>query len=91
LRIFLKLTVNVERVSYEEVISGFHRDVEEIFTLRGSAMVNSYWRFGTRYLSLLQGSRNPKLKVFFLDFLSLEDGADRLSRNFDKNLPLSVA
>ena len=48
------------------MISGFRRHVEEIFTLRGCVMVNFYWRFGARYLSLLQGSRNTKLKLFLI-------------------------
>ena len=28
--------------------------------------------------------------LFFLDFLNLEDGTDRLSRNVNKELPLNI-
>jgi hypothetical protein len=54
-----------------------------------------YRRFGTTYLSHLQGSRNPrrkpmksKEKAFFSDFLTLGDGTDRLPRNVGTELPL---
>jgi hypothetical protein len=39
-----------------------------------------YRRFGTTYLSHLQGVQE--------DFLTLEDGTDRLSDNVGKELPL---
>jgi len=47
-------------------------------------VVIPYWRFGTTYRCHLQGSRN-------MDFMTLEDGTDRLSRNFGKELPLHAA
>jgi len=31
------------------------------------------------------------LRTFFLEFMTLEDGTDRLSRNVDKKLPLYAA
>ena len=43
-----------------------------------------YWRFGTTYLSHIQGS------VPFLGII-LEDGTDSLSRNVGKELPLLAA
>ena len=60
-------------------------------------------RFGTTYRPHIQGSRSPKRKkksssfkkskkknLFFLDFLTLEDGTDTLSRNVGKGLPHDV-
>jgi hypothetical protein len=32
-----------------------------------------------------------KKRLFFLDFLALEDGTETLSRNVDKGLPFDVA
>jgi len=47
-------------------------------------VVIPYWRFGTTYLSNLQGSKNP-------DVFILEDRTDRLSRNVCTELPLYAA
>jgi hypothetical protein len=44
-----------------------------------------YSRFRTTYRSHLQGSRNSR-RVAFLDFLTLEDGTDTLSRNVSKGI-----
>jgi len=53
------------------VISGFCREVEEIYALLGC-----YAAYNDNSL---------------LDFLTLEDGSDRLSRNVGKQLPLYAA
>jgi hypothetical protein len=52
-----------------------------------------YRRFGAAYRSHLQGSGSPRRskKKLFLDFLTLEDGTDMLSRNVGKGLPLNAA
>jgi hypothetical protein len=49
-----------------------------------------YRRFGTTYQSHLQGSRSQRRKLV-LEFLTLENGTDTLSRNVGKGLPLDVA
>jgi hypothetical protein len=49
-------------------------------------MIIPYRRFGTSYRSLL-GSRNTRR----MDFLTIEDEADRSSRNVGKELPFSAA
>jgi hypothetical protein len=43
---------------------------------------------GTTNRSHLQGLRSP---FFFVDFLTLEDGTDTLSRNVGKESPLDVS
>jgi len=43
-------------------------------------------RFGTTYWSHLQGSRD-----FYLDFFTIGNGTDRLSRNVGTKLPSYVA
>jgi hypothetical protein len=80
----VKLTVNADAVSYEEVISGFFRDVEEIFTLRGfyGSFIEKFSLAFRDKLSLpSSGFKESKIKDFFY-FLSLEDGADKLSLVF---------
>jgi hypothetical protein len=72
------------------VISGFRRDADEIcpfwdITQRREAVL--YRRCGTTHRPHLRGSGTP----FFLDFLILEDGTHRLSRNVGTELPLYSA
>jgi len=47
-----------------------------------------YRRFGTTYRSHFQGS---SWSSSFLDFLTLEDGDERLSRNVGRKLPIYAA
>ena len=64
------------------VISGFDREVARsalFWRITRRRVLISYRRFGTTYQPL-QESRN--------DFLALEDGTNRLSRNVGKELPL---
>jgi hypothetical protein len=49
-----------------------------------------YRRFGTTYPSHLQGSRSPR-RIPFLDFLTPQDGTDRLFQNVYKGLRLDAA
>ena len=60
-----------------------------VITLR--IVVISYRHFGTTYGSHLQDERNSRANPTFLDFLTLEDGTDRLSRNVGKELQLCAA
>jgi hypothetical protein len=66
-----------------------HRSVEMRSALFWSVtqrrVVIFYRRFGTTYLSQLQGPRSK------LDFLTLEDGAHTLSQNVCKGLPFDAA
>jgi hypothetical protein len=52
-----------------------------------------YRRFGTTYRSHLQRSRSPSLGLLdrVLDFLTVEDGTDKLSRNVGQVLTLDAA
>jgi hypothetical protein len=56
-----------------------------------------YGRFGITYKSHLQGSRGPQpIGPIFKDqdvqdFLTLEDGTNKLSRNVGTELPLNAA
>jgi hypothetical protein len=56
------------------MISGFCCDVDEIFVLLG-------------YYAALSGSSLPTFRAFLLDFLTLEVGTFRLSRNVVTELP----
>jgi hypothetical protein len=40
---------------------------------------------------IFKGQEVQEENLFFLDFLTLEDGTDRLSRNVGKGLPLDAA
>jgi hypothetical protein len=65
-----------------------------LLSLTQHVVVILYRRFCTPYRSQLQGSRSSRRKskkIFFLEFLTLEDGADRLSRNVGTELPLYPA
>jgi hypothetical protein len=73
------------------VTSGFRRDADEIFWgITQRRVVILYRRFRTTYRSHLQGSRSLRM-VPFLDFLTLEDGTDTLSRNVGKGSQLEAA
>jgi hypothetical protein len=78
----------------EDVIPGFRRDVEQISALLGyhAALSGSYVPTFRNSLSV-PSSRvmNSKKKTFFLDFITLEDGSDKLSRNVGTELPLNAA
>ena len=66
-------------------ISRFHRELARFFVITQTVVVNPYRRFETTHRYHLQGSRVQT------EFLNLEDGTDRLSRNVVKELPpLSV-
>jgi hypothetical protein len=55
--------------------------------IRQCRVVVLYRRFGTIYQSHLQASRSSRRKLY-LDLFTLEDEADRLSRNVGTELPL---
>jgi hypothetical protein len=57
------------------MISGFHRNVDEI-----SALLGYY-----------TASNDNPCPTFFVDFLTLEDGTDMLSQNVGKGLPFDAA
>jgi hypothetical protein len=68
----VKLTVNAEAVSYEEVISGFRRDLEEIFTFRrfyGSCIGKFSLAFRDKISLPFSGAKKSKIKVFFISCL----------------------
>jgi hypothetical protein len=56
-------------------------------TITQRRVIILYRCFGITYRSHPQGSRGPRR----VDFLSLEDGTDTLSRNVGKRLPLDAA
>jgi hypothetical protein len=49
-----------------------------------------YRRFRTTYLYHIQESKSARRKTFFLQFLTLEDWTDSLSRNVDTEPPLTA-
>jgi hypothetical protein len=69
-------------------ISGFRRDVNEIFfwNFTQRRMVIPYRRFGTTYRSHLRVSSSLSS-----DCLTLEDGTDTFSRNICTELPFCAA
>jgi hypothetical protein len=76
------------------IISGFRREADEISILLGYYAAysgNSSPTFRDTHRPFLQGSRNPRKKLLFSDFLTLEEGADGLSRNVSEELPLYAA
>jgi hypothetical protein len=64
------------------LISGFRRDVDEICALLGYYAALS----GSSVTTFRDNQSVPfsRVKKSFLDFLTLEDGTDRLSRNVVK-------
>jgi hypothetical protein len=76
------------------LISGFRRDADVICTLLGY-----YATLSDISVPTFQNNRSvpssrvkkSKKKAFFLDFLTLEDGTYRLSRNVGTDLPLNAA
>jgi hypothetical protein len=76
----LKLTVDAETVYYEEMISGFRRNVEDILAVRGF-----YGLCNVKYLLAFRdklsfppsGVKKSKIKVAFIFLFPL-----KLSRNF---------
>jgi len=66
------------------VISGFHCEVDEICTVLVYYVAYSVNSLATFQDSLSVPSsrvKKAKKKAFFLDFLTVEDGTDRLSQN----------
>jgi hypothetical protein len=71
------------------VISGFLHDVDVICALLGY-----YATLSGRSVPMFRDNfsvPSSRVKTFFLDFLSLEDGTDKLSRNIGTELPLNAA
>ena len=58
--------------------------IAPVWTVSQRVVVIHYQRFGTTFLSRLEGLKNPRL-------LTLDDGTDMLSRNVGKDLPLLAA
>jgi len=50
-----------------------------------------HWPFRDSFSVPSSGVKKSKKKTFFLDFLNLEDGTDRLTRNVGTELPLYAA
>jgi hypothetical protein len=74
------------------VISGFRRDVDEIFALLGCYAASNANALPTfRYSVSVPSSRVKKSNEASWDFLTLEDGTDTLSRNVGKGLSLGAA
>lgn len=69
------------------VTSGFHHDVEEICALLGYYAAQS----GNHAPTVRDNPSVPSSRDIFLDFLNLEDGVDRLSRNVGTQSPLCAA
>jgi hypothetical protein len=68
--------------------------IKEICTLLGcyaALSSSSVPTFRDNVLVLYPRAKKSKKKSFFLDFLTLEDGTDRLSRNVGIELPLNAA
>jgi hypothetical protein len=78
-------------------VSEFGRDVDQTCAFLGcyaASSGNLYRRFRTTYRPHIQGSRSPMKqdrKPASLDFLTLADGTDTLSRNVSKGLPFDAA
>jgi hypothetical protein len=71
--------------------SGFRHDVEEICAFLGYYAAwtgNSVQTFRDNLSVPSSRGRKSEEKAFFLDFLTLEDRTDRLSRNVSTELPL---
>jgi hypothetical protein len=68
------------------VISGFRHDFADIYALLGhyAAWSGNLLLMFRDYLSVPAS----RMKKAWLDFLTLEDGTDMLSRNVGKKLPL---
>jgi hypothetical protein len=79
--VFLRCMCLVQRmrkaVGFLSVISGFLRDVNEICALVECYAASS----GNCLPTFRENVSGQSLKVFFLDFLTLEYGIDTLSRN----------
>jgi hypothetical protein len=80
------------------VISGFRRDIDEICALLGyyAALSGNSAPTCRDNLSVpssrvKKSKKKAEMKAFFLDFLALEDGTDKLSRNVGAELPLNAA
>jgi len=85
------------------VITGFRRSVNEVFAPLGCyvVLIGSYWCCEKAYCLERQGSASPKLTAWTLivrlivsssprtDFLTLEVGRDRVSRNIGNYLPIN--
>jgi hypothetical protein len=83
---------NVTKESHIYVISGFCRDVYETCTLLESYATYSGNSLPTFQDNLsVQPSIVKQFKNIFLDYLSPEDGTNRMSRNVGKELPLYAA
>jgi hypothetical protein len=70
------------------VISGFRRDADEICVLLGYYAASN----GNPLPTFRENVWVPssRVKLFFLDFLNLEDETDKLSRNVGKVLPFDA-
>jgi hypothetical protein len=77
------------------MISDFHGDVDEICALLGyhaASIGNPLPTFRDNVsVPSSRVKESQEEKLFFLDFLTLEDGTDTLSRNVGKGLPLDAA
>jgi hypothetical protein len=85
--VFLKEIINSNR--WLHMISGFRRDADDICDLLGYYAASS----GKSLPTLRDNVSVPSSKGHenFLEFLSLEDRTDTLSRNIGKELPLDAA
>jgi hypothetical protein len=77
------------------VISGFRSNDDEICALLGYNAASSGNRLPTFRDNVSVPSSVPRVSLagflLFLDFFTLEDGIDTLSRNVGKGLPLDAA
>ena len=88
---FIKFTNTAKFQKSICLISIFCCDVYEICALLSCYAVcsgNSLPTFLDNILVPSSGVKKSKNKAFFLDFLTLEDGTDRLSQNSSKELAL---
>jgi hypothetical protein len=73
--------------SIVSVISGFRRDVDETCALLGYYAASN----GSPVPSPVHAAHHPAGFLFFLDFLTLEDGTDTLFQNVGNALPFDPA